>query len=245
MTHSLAAAIFRVAGTENQSSSRNSTQRTRKMRKKPYQRLVAFIDWNSRLLVYKLNKDINIVDLSSHALKKTAKEISRMLNLKHPETKFLIDIRLYHGWHKGFEPTEHRRAAELAIQRTDFSALSSYQNVAYSGRIEYGDRLLVAQDSRLHHNLSIHLPNTVRSQDKRKPDVEKMVDTAMATDLLTTSFQDPETWVLVVTEDDDLVPPLYAADLVLSHSGSKALLIRTKTRNGPFFKLEGIICEAT
>ncbi|MCD0258140.1 hypothetical protein JWH11_07855 [Xanthomonas melonis] len=215
------------------------------MRKKPYQRLLAFIDWNSRLVAYKSSNEKNIVEASSHALKTTAKEIARIISFNYPETKFLVDIRLYHGWHKGFRPTGHRRAAELAIQNIDFSKVSSRQNVAYSGKVEYGDRLLVAQDSRLHHTLSIHLPNTVRSQDKRRPDVEKMVDTALATDLLTTSFQDPETWVLVVTEDDDLVPPLYAADLVLSHFGSRALLIRTRTRNGPFLKLDGIICEAT
>jgi hypothetical protein len=119
-------------------------------------------------------------------------------------------MRLYHGWHKGYEPTPNRKAAQLIINRTDYATLSQRQNVVFLPNVEFGDKLANALDKRLHRRLGIHLPNTVRRRFGDELE-EKMVDTALAADVVATAHFDSADWILVVTEDDDLIPPIYVA----------------------------------
>ncbi len=67
-----------------------------------------------------------------------------------------------------------------------------------------------------------------------------MVDTAMAADTVVCAYQDPEDWIIMVGEDDDLVPPLFTAEAIISSRGAKALLISQRTRGNNFLLLDGL-----
>lgn len=203
---------------------------------------MAFVDWNSQIIAFGAEGSAPAI-AAVFVLKRVADRVARVLSRLFPSERFAVDLRLYHGWHKGFEPTANRKAIVQAVAETDFASLSPKETVIFSGSAEYGDHLLLALPERLHIRPSIHLPNTLRKQDKRRELVEKMVDTALAADLVASAVMDSAIWLLVVTEDDDLVPPLFAAEALVRNSGGRALLLRSRAQAGPFLKLDGILCR--
>lgn len=68
-----------------------------------------------------------------------------------------------------------------------------------------------------------------------------MVDTALATDLLVTAYQDPGDWILVAAEDDDLVPPLFSAEAAVKNRGARVLLLRQRRQTKKYLKLDEIL----
>ncbi len=203
-------------------------------------RVAVFIDWNSQLLATGLSSDKDPTVVAVAALEKTAKRISRCLREIEADARFSVRLRLYHGWHKGFEPSANRKAIKTVLAATDFSALSPHRYVVFSDQVEFGDCLIAADPVRLHSRLAIHLPNTLRNKIKARGVEEKMVDTALATDLLTTAYEDGDCWVVVVAEDDDLVPPIFVADALLRRRGSRAILLWRRAEGHNFLNLDGI-----
>jgi len=177
-----------------------------------------------------------------HALDRTARSIVRALKSQTSGARFRVTMRLYHGWHKGFEPTENRRAVVSVLAETDFDTLSRSADVVFTPDVAYGDLLLSALPTRLLSRPRIHLPNTLRQQDRRAPRIEKMVDTALAADLLSWARSEPAEWALVLADDDDLVPPLFVAEAWISPHGGRAYLVRHR-RSRNFLKLDGLVIE--
>ena len=176
-------------------------------------------------------------------LKKVARIIDTVLTRRAPSTRFHVALRLYHGWHKGFEATENRKAVAALVVETDFSNLSRSPNVRFSAEIRYGDELLAALPQRAHARPPIHLPDTCRQRERGSPRAEKMVDTALAADLLDRARNDPHEWTLVLSEDDDVVPPVFTAEAWMKPHGGRVLIVRTRQGTGPFLKLDGIVEE--
>jgi uncharacterized LabA/DUF88 family protein len=175
-------------------------------------------------------RDTNVdpVGVAELALRQTTRRIARCLADADAAARFRVSLRLYHGWHKGYEPTANRKAAQVAVGRADFATLSQRPSVVFSPVVEFGDRLSSALDRRLHDRLAIHLPNTLR---KRYAEVEeKMVDTALAADVVSTAYREAGDWIVVVTEDDDLIPPVYVAEAALLGSGARVLLLRKRNQ---------------
>ena len=164
---------------------------------------------------------------AGHTLKKVARIIDKALTGRAPSTRFLVALRLYHGWHKGFEATENRRAMVAVVVETDFADLSRSPNVRFSAEVRYGDELLAALSKRAHARPPIHLPDTWRQQDRGSSRAEKMVDTALAADLLDRARNDPHEWTLVLSEDDDVVPPVFTAEAWIRPYGGCVLIVRT------------------
>ncbi len=193
--------------------------------------VAAFIDWNAQLLLSGIDASAHPERAAEVAFRQTARRVARCLAESDPAKRFKVVLRLYHGWHKGFEPTANRKAVQLLVGRTDFAALSQRQNVVFSPDVGFGDKLTNALERRLHARLSIHLPNTLR---KRYGDEleEKMVDTALAADIVSSAFSDPAEWIVVVTEDDDLIPPVYVAEAVRAGSAAKVILLRKRLGAG-------------
>ncbi len=126
------------------------------------------------------------------------------------------------------------------IAETDFATLSSKPNVIFSADVGFGDCLLSALPERIHSKLAIHLPNTLRDRGGQGSE-EKMVDTALASDVIVTAYQDPENWILVAAEDDDIVPPLFVAEAIIKRMESRVLLLRSRKTAKNFLKLDDIL----
>jgi uncharacterized LabA/DUF88 family protein len=190
--------------------------------------VAAFVDWNSQLLLTGRDSSADPEGVAELALRQTTRRIARCLADFDSGKRFRVGLRLYHGWHKGYEPTVNRKAAQVVVGRADFATLSQRPTVVSSPNVGFGDRLTSALDRRLHARLAIHLPNTMR---KRYSEVEeKMVDTALAADVVSTAYREAGDWILVVTEDDDLIPSIYVAEAALLGSSSKVILLRKRAQ---------------
>lgn len=202
----------------------------------PIIRVVAFVDWNSQIHLSGLDTKDDPVAAAKAALEKTARRVARCLIATDQRARFVVNLRLYHGWHRGFEPSANKKAITTVLAAIDFASLSAVPAVSFSEAVGYGDCLLAALPRRLHQRLAIHLPNTLRTQDR--VDSEKMVDTALATDVVFTAFNEPNDWIVVVAEDDDLVPPMFTAEALLEPHGARVLLLHSRKRRGTFLRLD-------
>ena len=190
--------------------------------------VAAFIDWNSQLMLTGRDIAADPEGVAGIAFRQTTRRIARCLADIDSTKRFRVAIRLYHGWHKGYEPTVNRKAAQVVVGRTDFATLSQRPTVVFSPNVGFGDRLIIALDRRLHARLAIHLPNTLRKRYSETE--EKMVDTALAADVISTAYREVGDWIVVVTEDDDLIPCVYVAEAALFGSGSKVILVRKRAQ---------------
>ena len=168
---------------------------------------------------------------------RTARSVGQALSEEN--ARFRVSFRLYHGWYKGWQATDGFKAAGQAVRNIDFATLSGGR-VDFSSTVDYGHTLLAALPERRHRRPQIHLPNTLRDQEKGQSQVEKMVDTALAADLLAWARESPSEWAVVLAEDDDLVPPLLTAEAWIKPHGGRALLLR-KRRAGQYLKLDGLL----
>ena len=201
--------------------------------------VTAFVDWNCE--IHSANpQTADCSTVATRTLSHLGRTIGTVLATVDPLARFDVSLRLYHGWYKGFEPTDNRRALAAAASAADFLALSMRPNVQIRPEFSYGDRLMSALDIRLHTRLSIHLPNTLRRRLRTNDLEEKMVDTAIASDVVDVAHREPERWILVVGDDDDLAPPLFAAEAIRGAGNGRVLFLR-KRAGGPFLKLDGIL----
>ena len=145
--------------------------------------VTAFVDWNAQMHIAKVQQ-FPPLDRARRTLKQSAKMISRVLANEAPQGRFSVSFRLYHGWYKGWEQTDNLRAVRTTVSETHFPDLSHRPNVIFLPQVQYSHTLREALPERCHVSPPIHLPNTLRQQNKDATAVEKMVDTALATDLL-------------------------------------------------------------
>lgn len=203
--------------------------------------VTAFVDWTSQMHnVRRLGEGPH--EKARQTLTRTARTVERVLAHQEPGGRFSVGFRLYHGWYKGWEPTDNLRTIMTIVAETDFAALSRKPSVIFSPMIRYGHTLLSALPEREHRRPPIHLPNTWRRPREGSQRREKMVDTALAADLLDWARTTPEEWALVLAEDDDCVPPVFTAEAWIKPHGGRAFIVRNRSPS-PFLKLDGLWME--
>jgi|JI8StandDraft_2_1071088.scaffolds.fasta_scaffold13195_3 hypothetical protein len=207
------------------------------LQRNPIVRVTAFVDWNSQVHAAESPKDSDQILLNSRTLRYVGKTIGKVLNSIDPTKKYIVSLRLYHGWRKGFEVTIRRKVMTTIIASTDFNLISEKTNIIIRDNVEFGDQLISASPTRLHQRIGCHLPNTLRNDSARGAEVEKMVDTAIASDLVDLAHGDRDCWLVVMAEDDDLVPPVFVAEGVRGPSDGRILLVRNRPET-PFLKLD-------
>ena len=201
--------------------------------------VTAFVDWKAQMHNAGALGGAPAPERAQRTLTRTVQSVGRALSAEKP--RFRVSFRLYHGWRKGWQPTDGFKAVSQAVGATDFTALS-HNRVDFSPTVQYGDTLLEALPERRHRRPPIHLPNTLRDRATGRPPEEKMVDTALAADLLAWARQSPSEWALVLAEDDDVAPPLFTAEAWIKPHGGRALLLR-KRPAGQFLKLDSLLRE--
>lgn len=181
-------------------------------------------------------------------LEKAVRAINNTLeDVSDARDKFKVRLRLYHGWHRGPAPTKNREAL-LALENDPNFELARFSRVSFEPQFEYGERLLAALPHRLTNSSHarfprIHLPDTFRRPIKDGENWrEKMVDTALACDILVHARQDPADWRVVLAEDDDLVPALFSAEAWSKERGGRTLLIRNRGESR-YLVLDGLVRE--
>lgn len=212
--------------------------------------MTAFVDWKAQIHNARAADITEPRAKAGRTLKNVARIVDKVLTGRAPSARFQVAFRFYHGWHKGFEETESRKAMTGLVAETDFTNLSRSRNVRFLEEVRYGDELLTALPERAHTRPPVHLPDTLRQQEKTGPRVEKMVDTALATDLLERAHNDPREWALVLSEDDDMIPPVFTAEAWMKPRGGCVVIVRARRKGeraprknigGRFLKLDGLM----
>lgn len=208
-------------------------------RRRSFINVTGFVDWNSQLLLTRIDYKEKPIDAARAAFRKVTRQIPQCLVRADTEANFLVHLRLYHGWRKGYEQTANLKAIRAVIAETDFSTASDNTSVVYSDNVGFGDCLLSALPRRMHQKLGIHLPNTIRDRGSHGHE-EKMVDTALAADMVVCAYRDPNEWILLVSEDDDLIPPLFTAESIINLLQSRAMLLRNRMRGNNMLLLDDL-----
>lgn len=147
-------------------------------------------------------------------------------------TRYRVETRIYHGWHRGNQPTDDHRALHGLVPK------NSYFD---DGRILFAPPVL--GDTLACQGRYSTLRDTLRRRDDDSGDEQKMVDTAMAADLLYLARRSSGTGgaeFLVLSEDDDMIPPVVVARewglpcRILRRRGPSRCLPRTRELILPF-----------
>lgn len=112
-----------------------------------------------------------------------------------------VTLRLYHGWHRVREPTTDRRIFEA--HATDPLSARRFQNVSFRPGFYFGNELTCD---------TIRNPLYATYQGSGQEAGQKMVDTAIACDLLHVLRYGIANIAIVVSDDDDLLPALFTAE---------------------------------
>ncbi|MGP4687989.1 hypothetical protein ACSV5K_16675 [Agrobacterium pusense] len=201
---------------------------------------IAFIDWNTQIHSARPRDSLNHDEVAKVTLNYVGKTLGRVLSREAPSMKFQLTLRLYHGWYKGYERTDRRKAITTVVAGADFPALSNKTSVSIRPMVEYGDNLYSAGIARFHDKHDCHLPNTLRKRSNLPNDFEeKMIDTAIASDVIDVAYREPATWLLLMGDDDDLVPPAMIAEGARRGGPGKVLLVRNRPVT-KYLKLEGL-----
>lgn len=208
----------------------------------PFRKVGLFVDWNSQLREAPAELQTDPIERARYALNRVGKRVTRLLCGIDSESVFRISFRLYHGWTAGTTPTPNRNAILTLPEFYDPESLFPSTRVLTSTAIEFGDRLIDAEDKRLVTHLKIHLPNTLRRVPRETFQTEKMVDGAIGADLLSWARSEPDSLALVLSSDDDIIPPIFVAEAWMKPLGGGVRLIRSAARgDSRFLNLEGIL----
>lgn len=186
-------------------------------------RTVAFIDWDTarRLLPYEVaRKSRSRVEDSIFEVQKFIAEILTELPGRHV---YRVQMRLYHGWHKKLTKTDDRREFEAASLEARVLG-----RVSFANGVVYGNELLCG-------GKRFQLYDTLRANDGVEE--QKMVDTALVSDLLHYARTQSKDLALVVGDDDDLLPGVFTAEVW----GAKVLVLRIRPEDSKHLKTDRLI----
>lgn len=210
--------------------------------------VTAFIDWNSQKFNARNGSRREDVDENSaKAIKRQIKDtldyvsdaLVRLLNdIEKKADKFSVEMRIYYGWHEGLTATLTRKCLEEMIK--DREVPNSKSNLSFDWSNPFGDVLLDALDRRKHPKARIHLPNTLRRDSTNGIPREKMVDTALACDLLSQTRMFQDYIKIIMVEDDDVIPAAFVSEKWNSGEG-KTVIARKRERDGNFLRLDGLV----
>lgn len=205
--------------------------------------VTALVDWRAQMHNCHLARTSDLAAQARHTFDRTARVLGRFLSRQSPESRFRVSFRLYYGWTKGYQRQPSRGAIVEVVAATDFSTLSRLPNVVIMPNVAYGDTLLTALPTRLQAAHGIHLPGTLRERDRAGRNEEKMVDTALASDLLSLARTEPADWAVVMAEDDDLVPAIFTAEAWMAPSSGRLFLLQSRDPNNRLVNLAGIFAK--
>ena len=85
--------------------------------------VTVFVDWTAQMHnIPRLAEEPK--EMARQTLARTARAVEKVLAEQAPDSRFSVGFRLYHGWYKGWEPTDNLRAIITIAAETDFAALS-------------------------------------------------------------------------------------------------------------------------
>lgn len=190
-------------------------------------RVTAFVDWDTARRVVQHDYHKGRSNLDERALFALQDKLAQILVKFCPASDYRILMRLYHGWYSGKTKSVERRQIEELIAEQRLSRVIN--RCSFPSDFEFGDHLLCGGSRCV-------LYDTLRTRDGVV--VQKMVDTALVSDLLTFVRCNRNDIALVVGDDDDLLPGVFTADAW----GGKVLVARMgREGDNPHLETKGLV----
>ena len=187
---------------------------------KPFKRAIGFVDWNTAIIASGAKTTSGRQDaIAEKTLRHVERIVSDCLKQSVGGSKYEVRLRLYAGWHSGKTRTDYFHGITRVIE-----SYASKTRSYHAGRVAFrggsnGIRLgntLACVPGRLARKHGVHLLDTLRQRDGKQE--EKMVDTALVVDLLGLASRKEADRYLVVSDDDDMLPGIFAAEAVGAES---------------------------
>jgi len=202
----------------------------------------AFVDWRSQIANAGQRGKSDRNQKALETAQYVARTIAALLKKEGNADLYHVFVRIYHGWYRGLTPTDNFRGLNEVL--TNKLIPLSIENVAFDWSSPFGGTLLDALDHRKHPRLRIHLPDTLRADlENEGREREKMVDVALACDVLRSTRSDPRSWRIILAEDDDFIPVAFVSEKWAKDLGGKITILRTNPGNR-HINLTGILCDA-
>ena len=188
-----------------------------------FKRAIGLVDWNTAIIASGADtrKDRSSV-IAERALKHVERIVSDCLMDSAEGSRFTIRLRLYAGWHRGKTRTDYFRGIDkvIGLYASRIRRYREGRAVFLGGNdgIRLGNTLACVP-GRLARKHGVHLLDTLRFRDGRPE--EKMVDTALVVDLLGLANRKDADRYLVVSDDDDMLPGILAAEA----SGAESVML--------------------
>ena len=181
---------------------------------RPFKKAIGFVDWHTAIVASGAAIRSGRRDtIAEETLKHVERIVSDCLKTSAEGSRFEVRLRLYAGWHSGKTRTDYFHGIEK-VRGAYASKIRSYHEgrVAFragNGGVQLGDTLACVP-GRLARKHGVHLLDTLRHRDGKRE--EKMVDTALIVDLLGLVNRKEADRYLVVSDDDDMLPGIFAAE---------------------------------
>lgn len=194
------------------------------MKIEPSKTAIGFVDWHTAIIASggaaKSNRRDSVI--AENALRHVERIVSDCLMDSAEKSRFQVKLRLYAGWHRGVTFTNYFHGVD-DVMRKYASKIRRYHKdrvVFRAGNdgIQLGNKLACVPE-RLARKHRAHLLDTLRVRDDRRE--EKMVDTALVVDLLGLANKREADRYLVVSDDDDMLPGIFAAEA----SGAESMML--------------------
>lgn len=178
-----------------------------------FETAIGLVDWNTALIASGAARRRRPDAAARTALEHVERVVSDYLG-SATGPRYRVRLRLYAGWHEGTTRTGHFQGV-AGVRQKYANGVREYCDgrVAFLGGydgVQLGARLACAADRRLVPKHGVHLLDTLRRRGG-KPE-EKMVDTALVADLLGLAMRKKADRYVVVSDDDDMLPGVFAAE---------------------------------
>ena len=198
----------------------------------PIHSVIGFVDWHTAVIASGARTRHRRPDaVALTALQHVERIVSDHLCGSGVKTTFRVRLRLYAGWHSGKTPTDYLQGIDKVIGGyARRNRPYRHGRVTFEGGslgIRLGNRLATVP-RRLVRGHDVHFLDTLRHR-AGTPE-EKMVDTALAVDLLALASRKEADRYMVVSDDDDMLPGVFAAEA----AGAAANMLSRPGRSSRF-----------
>ena len=199
---------------------------------RPFKRAIGFVDWHTAVIASGAKREAGRPEtIAEKTLRHVERIVSDCLMKSSKGAKFDVRLRLYAGWHSGKTRTPYYQGIAKVMGtyggRTRFHHAGRVVFRGGDSGIRLGDTLACVPRRRARKH-GVHLLDTLRHRDGRSE--EKMVDTALVVDLLGLASRKEADRYLVVSDDDDMLPGVLAAEA----AGAETMMLSRSDMSSKF-----------
>ena len=199
---------------------------------RPFKRAIGLVDWHTAVISSgATTRSVRQDTIAEKALRHVERIVSDCLQKSGEGVKFKVRLRLYSGWYSGKTRTRYFHGIDK-VMGAYAGKIRRYHGdrVVFEGGsdgIQLGDKLACVP-GRLARKHGVHLLDTLRHREGKAE--EKMVDTALVVDLLGLVNRKEADRYIVVSDDDDMLPGIFAAEA----SGAASMMLSRPDMSSKF-----------